>query len=325
MSAIDPVHGAVPAAQPCGGGAPAGGAIIPCILPWLPPLPCALLLILAIFIQLSAGAQPAIEQQGWYFFAHSTWDPVREEFGALSSIYGTLVSTALAMIIAVPLSLAIALFLVELAPPWLSTLVGGAPSSCWPPSRALSSACGVSFFWLPILADHFEPFVQRFLWWCPLFKGPPMGLGMITAGLVLALMILPFITSVTRDIFRTVPKEIRESAYGMGGTTWEVTRKVIVPYGLSGIMGASFLGLGRALGETMAVTFVIGNDHHINFSLFMPGNTASSTLANEFSEASDPHHLSALIELGLVLLIMSLIMQVIAQVWLRWMARKAGV
>jgi len=180
------------------------------------------------------------------------------------------------------------------------------------------------FVFAPYLADHLQPALQEQLGFLPLFQGPPLGIGMLSAGIILALMIIPFISSVTRDVFQMVPAVVKESGYGMGATTWEVTRKVTIPYGIQGVIGAAFLGLGRAIGETMAVTFVIGNNHEISASLFAAGNSIASTLANEFTEASEPLYLSSLIELGLVLFLITIVIQAVAHLWLRRMKRSRG-
>jgi phosphate transport system permease protein len=263
------------------------------------------------------------ERFGARFLVTQAWNPVTGEFGALSSIYGTLVSTAIAMAVAVPLSLIIALFLVELAPPRISRFVGGAIELLAAIPSIIYGMWGL-FVFAPFMADHVQPLLARVGGDFPLFSGPPMGIGMLTAGLILALMILPFITSVTRDVFRMVPAVVTESAYGIGSTTWEVTRKVTIPYGIQGIVGACFLGLGRAIGETMAVTFVIGNRHDISLSLFAAGSTIASTLANEFTEASEGLYLSTLVELGLVLFLITFGIQLAAQLWLRRTRRKMG-
>jgi len=180
------------------------------------------------------------------------------------------------------------------------------------------------FVFAPFMAEHVQPLLSDTLGFLPLFRGPPMGIGILTAGVILALMILPFVTAVMRDVFRMVPPVVKEASYGMGSTTWEVTRKVTLRYGSAGLVGAVFLGLGRAVGETMAVTFVIGNDHRISSSLFAPGNSIASTLANEFTEASDPLYLAALIELGLVLFLLTAVIQLGAQLLIRRATRHAG-
>jgi phosphate transport system permease protein len=180
------------------------------------------------------------------------------------------------------------------------------------------------FVFAPFMADQVQPFLQGWLGFLPLFEGPPMGIGMLTAGVILALMILPFISAVMREVFGMVPPVLKEAAYGMGSTAWEVTSRVTVPFAIRGLLGASFLGLSRAIGETMAVTFVIGNDHTISPSLFAAGNSIASTLANEFTEASDPLYLSALVELGLVLFLITLLIQLLAQLWLKRLQRLSG-
>jgi phosphate transport system permease protein len=292
---------------------------------WL-ALACAasiLALMVAFFVQLVHGAGLSIGKFGWRFVIHQEWDPYTGQFGALSSLYGTLVSTAIAMLIATPLSLVIALFLVELAPPIISRPVGSAIELLAAIPSIIYGMWGL-FVFAPFMANHVQPLLGKGLGWLPLFKGPPMGIGMLTAGIILALMVLPFISVVMRDIFRMVPPVLKESAYGMGATTWEVTRKITVRYGLRGLIGACFLGLGRAIGETMAVTFVIGNSHDIRASLFMPGTSIASTLANEFAEAAEPLYLSSLIELGLILFVVSFILQVAAHLWLSRLTRSMG-
>lgn len=289
-------------------------------------LSCALLLVLAtagILLELLRVSIPAMQQFGLGFLADSTWDPVKGQFGALSSIYGTLVSTLIAMVIAVPLSLAIALFLVELAPPAVSKVVGTGIELLAAVPSIIYGMWGL-FVFAPFMAEYVQPAIQSTLGWIPLFSGPPMGLGMLTAGIILALMILPFIASTMRDVFRMVPPVMKEAGYGLGATTTEVTRDVTVKYGLNGLIGASFLGLGRAIGETMAVTFVIGNNHRIAASLFAPSNSIASTLANEFAEASEPLYLSSLVALGLVLFLITLCIQLVARWWLKRLQVNTG-
>ena len=284
----------------------------------------AILVIMAgVFWELIRNSQPSIAKFGLGFITSNTWNPVTQEFGAASSIFGTMVCTLVAMGIAVPLSLAIDLFLAELAPPAVRRIAGTAIELLAAVPSIIYGIWGL-FVFAPLMADHVQPALQDSLGFLPFFQGPPMGIGILTAGLILALMIIPFISSVTRDIFEMVPIVVKESAYGMGATTWEVTRKVIIPYGLQGIMGACFLGLSRALGETMAITFVIGNNHTIGASLFASANSIASTLANEFTEAPEPIYLSALIELGLVLFVITFIVQVLAELVL-WKTGKKRV
>jgi phosphate transport system permease protein len=282
-----------------------------------------LLVILAIFVELAWNSRLSIQTFGWRFLVNE-WNPVREVFGAASSIYGTLVSTAIAMALAVPIGLVTALFLVELAPPRISKIVGTGVELLAAIPSIIYGMWGL-FVFAPFMARYIDPALRntlgRFL---PLFQGRINGQGMLTAGIILAIMILPFITAVTRDVFGMVPAALKESAYGMGATTWEVTRKVTVRYGFRGIIGAALLGLGRAIGETMAVTFVIGNKHEISASLFAPGTSITSALANEFAEASEPLYLSALIELGLILFLITFVIQAIAQVWLHRVSRTMG-
>lgn len=282
-----------------------------------------ILIMAGIFFQLVRDSGPSLHAFGARFLVTDRWNPVTGQFGALSSIYGTLVSTLIAMLIAFPLSLVSAIFLVELAPARLSRVVGYGIELLAAVPSIIFGMWGL-FVFAPYLADHVQPGLQKVLGFLPLFQGPPMGIGMLPAGIILALMVLPFTTAFMRDVLRMVPPMVNEAAYGMGATTLEVVRKVTVPYAVQGILGATFLGLGRAIGETMAITFVIGNDHGISASLYSAGNSIASTLANEFTEASDPLYRSSLIELGLVLFVMTLLVQVVAHFWLRRVKRSMG-
>jgi phosphate transport system permease protein len=282
-----------------------------------------LALVAAIFIELIRESAVSIDKFGIGFLWSAVWNPVTGEFGALSSIYGTLISTLIALLIAIPLSLVIALFLVELAPPFLARPVGRAIELLAAIPSIIFGMWGL-FVFAPLMADHVQPFLQGIFGDLGLFSGPPMGIGILTAGIILALMVLPFTTAVMRDVFSLVPPVLKEAAYGMGSTTWEVTHKVTIRYGMRGLMGGFFLGFGRAFGETMAVTFVIGNDHRLSASLFAPGNTIASTLANEFSEASDPLYLSSLVELGLIMLVITLLMQLLANRFIKRLQGEAG-
>ena len=282
-----------------------------------------LIIMAGILLKLIQDSELSLKKFGLGFLTSQEWNPVTGEFGAFSSIFGSVVSTVIALVLAVPLSLIIALFLVELAPPIISKPVGAAIELLAAIPSIIYGMWGL-FVFAPYMADHVQPFLNDTLGFLPLFQGPPIGIGMLTAGIILALMILPFISSVMRDVFQMVPSVVKESAYGIGSTTWEVTKKVTVRYGIKGMVGACFLGLGRAIGETMAVTFVIGNVHYISSSLFSPGNTIASTLANEFAEASEPLYLDSLIELGLVLFLMTLIIQVIAQLWIMRLEKSMG-
>ncbi len=282
------------------------------------------LLVVALLLnQLINNSTLAIQKFGLKFLCSQIWDPVLREFGALTSIYGTLVSTLIALILAVPLSVVIAIFLVELAPPVLSKIMGIAIELLAAIPSIIFGMWGL-FVFAPFMSNYIQPFLNKTLGFLPLFQGVPTGIGMLTAGIVLALMILPFISAMMRDIYAMVPNTIKESALGLGATSWEVASKISLRYGLSGLVGAALLGLGRAIGETMAVTFVIGNHHAIETSLFSPGNTISSTLANEFSEAADPLYLSALIELGLILYIMTFFIQLVAHRWMKRLKKRMG-
>ncbi len=275
-----------------------------------------LVLFAAIVAALWHESLPSLHKFGLSFLVSTAWDPVRDDFGALIPIAGTLLSTLLAMLIAVPVSIGVALFLAELAPEWMRAPFGVAIELLAAIPSIVYGMWGL-FVLSPIMADHVQPWLAEYFGFLPIFSGPPMGIGMLTAGLVLALMILPFIASVTRDVFLMVPQNLKEAAYGMGCTTWEVVRDIMIPYGKKGIAGAVFLGMGRALGETMAVTFVIGNAYHLTWSLFAPGNSIASTLANEFTEADSDVYLSSLVELGLVLFLITFIVLGLAQIWLR--------
>ncbi len=276
--------------------------------------------ILALFAAIVASlwheSLPAIHKFGFSFLTSTAWNPVKDDFGALVAIGGTLISTLLAMIVAVPVSIGTALFLAELAPGWMRTPFGVGIELLAAVPSIVYGMWGL-FTLSPLIADHMQPRLAAMFGFLPLFQGPAMGIGTLTAGLVLALMILPFIASVTRDVFLMVPQNLKEAAYGMGCTQWEVVRDVMIPYGRKGIAGGVFLGMGRALGETMAVTFVIGNAHRFSWSLFAPGNSIASTLANEFTEADSQIYLASLIELGLVLFLITFLVLGLAQWWLR--------
>ncbi len=271
---------------------------------------------IALIIVLWYQSRPSIHQFGFSFLTSTEWNPVTERFGAVIPIAGTLLSTLLALLFAVPLSMGIALFLAELAPHWLRAPLGTAIELLAAIPSIVYGMWGL-FVLAPLMADHVQPWLQAHFGFLPFFAGPTMGIGMLTASLVLTLMIIPFISAVTRDIFLMVPQPLKEAAYGLGCTTWEVVRDVMLPYGKKGIAGAIFLGMGRALGETMAVTFVIGNAYHLSWSLFAPGNSIASTLANEFTEADGTLYLSSLIELGLVLFLITFIVLGLAQTWVR--------
>lgn len=282
-----------------------------------------LLLMGLIFIELIQGSILSLKEFGFKFIYTNIWDPIHKQFGALSSIYGTLVSTLIAMIIALPLSIMIAFFLVEMSGARIRGWIGSGIELLAAIPSIIYGMWGL-FVFAPFMANYVQPAFVGLFGDIGLFSGPPIGIGILTAGIILAFMILPFITAVTRDVFKMVPVVLKESAYGMGSTKWEVAQKVTIRYGLQGIIGAAFLGLGRAIGETMAVTFVIGNAHRIATSLFAPANSITATLANEFTEASEPLYLSALIELGLILFAITFLIQIVAQLWLKKIKKNLG-
>jgi phosphate transport system permease protein len=278
-----------------------------------------LLLLAAVLVALVIGAMPAIRAYGIGFLWNQSWNPVKDLFGALPAVYGTLVTSTLAMLIAVPVGLGIAIFLTELCPPWARRPIGTLIELLAAIPSIIYGIWGL-FILAPVLQLTVQPFLVDLLGPVPilgvLFAGPPLGLGVLTAGLILAVMVLPFIAAVSRDVFQTVPAVLRESAYGIGATTAEVVRNIVIPYTRVGIVGGVMLGLGRALGETMAVTFVIGNAHHISASLLAPGTTISATLANEFTEAVDEMYTASLIELGLILFVITFIVLAAAKLML---------
>jgi len=281
---------------------------------------CAAYAVAGLFIVMMAvlwrESQPSIKAFGFGFLVSAEWNPITNQFGALIAIVGTLLTTLIAMLVALPVSIGIALFLSEIAPQWLRIPVGTAIELLAAIPSIVYGMWGL-FVIVPVMASSVEPWLIAHLGFIFLFSGPPMGVGILTAGLVLAVMITPFIASVTRDIFLMTPKSLKESAYALGATPWEVVKDVMLPYGKKGIVGASFLGLGRALGETMAVTFVIGNANRLSSSLLAPGNSIASSLANQFTEADGDLYLSALVELGLVLFLITFIVLTIAEIWLR--------
>ncbi len=282
-----------------------------------------LVVMTLLFIELVYNSRLSLEKFGFGFITKNIWDPVHGNFGAAASIWGTLVSTLIAMIIAVPLGILIAFFLVELLPPKFSKWIGTAIELLAAVPSIIYGMWGL-FVFAPFMAKYIQPALQSVFGESQLFSGPPLGIGMLTAGIILAFMILPFISSVVRDVFQMVPSVVKESAHGMGSTLWEVTSKITIRYGLQGIIGAGLLGLGRAIGETMAVTFVIGNSHVISTSLFSPANSITATLANEFAEASEPLYLSALIELGLILFLITFIIQMFSRIWLNRVKKSMG-
>ncbi len=285
------------------------------------------LLLAGIVVSLIVGALPAIRRFGLEFLVSATWNPVTEEFGALVPIVGTLLTSVIALLIGVPVSFGIALFLTELSPVWLRRPLGTAIELLAGIPSIIYGMWGL-FVFAPMFAEYVEPWIIDNLGGLPLvgalFRGPPIGVGILTAGIILAIMIIPFIASVMRDVFETVPALLKESAYGLGATTWEVVSRIVLPYTKVGVVGGIMLGLGRALGETMAVTFVIGNAHELHASLLMPGNSIASTLANEFTEAVGKIYSSALIELGLILFFIAFVVLSLARLMLMRMSRREG-
>jgi phosphate transport system permease protein len=279
--------------------------------------------ILSLFI----GALPAFDAFGFNFVFEERWNPVTERFGALAPIYGTVVTSFIAMLIAVPIGIMIALFLTELCPMWLRRPLGIAIELLAGIPSIIYGIWGL-FLFAPFLQTTLQPFLIATFGEVPLlsslFEGPPYGIGVLTASLILAIMVLPFITSISRDVFEAVPPVLKEAAYGIGCTTWEVFRNVVLPYTRVGVIGGFMLGLGRALGETMAVTFVIGNAHKISASILAPGTTISATIANEFTEAVGDIYTSSLIALGLILFVITFIVLATARYLLARIERRIG-
>ena len=280
-----------------------------------------------IIVSLVIGSLPALRAFGFDFLVTQKWNPVTERFGALAPIYGTLITSLIAMAIAVPLGLFVAMFLTELCPLWLRRPIGIAVELLAGIPSIIYGIWGL-FVFAPFLQSHVQPLLIDTFGEVPilssLFAGPPYGIGTLTAGLILAIMVLPFITSISRDVFDTVPAVLKESAYGLGCTTWEVFRNVVLPYTRVGVIGGVMLGLGRALGETMAVTFVIGNAHKIAPSILAPGTTISATIANEFTEAVGDLYTSSLIALGLILFAITLVVLAVARYLLLRVERRLG-
>jgi len=284
-------------------------------------------ILLAILVSLVIGSQLTLEKYGFSFIWSADWDPVREKFGALVPIYGTVVTSLIAMLIGVPVSFGIAIFLTELSPSWLKRPLGTAIELLAAIPSIIYGMWGL-FVFVPLFQAHLQPAIIDSLGNVPffgaLFAGPPIGIGMLTAGLILSIMVIPFITAVMRDVFEIVPPMLKESAYGLGATTWEVVWRVVLPYTKVGVIGGIMLGLGRALGETMAVTFVIGNAHRLAVSLNAPGNSIASALANEFTEAVGDVYYSALIELGLILFLITTVVLGLSKLLLLRLARHEG-
>jgi phosphate transport system permease protein len=283
--------------------------------------------LFATVIAITFDSWTAIQTFGvWRFLKSSEWNPVTQTFGAFPFIVGTLVSSAIAMVLAVPVSFGIAVFIAEIAPAWFKRPIAAAIELLAAIPSIVYGLWGLLVF-APVFA-RMEPWISQNLGAIPgigaLFQGPPMGIGMLTAGIVLAIMVLPYISSIMRDVFLIVPSSLRESAYAMGCTTWEVAWHIVLPYTRSAVIGGIFLGLGRALGETMAVTFVIGNSNVLSRSLLMPGATIPSVLANEFTEATTKLYLSSLIYLGLILIGVTLTVRILAVFLIRSLGRREG-
>ena len=286
-----------------------------------------LVILGGIIFSLVWGSWPALHKFGVSFLYEEVWNPVTEQFGAIAPIYGTVVTSLIAMLIAVPIGLFIALFLTELCPMWLRRPIGVAIELLAGIPSIIYGIWGL-FVFAPFLQQYVQPFLITVFGPVPvlstLFAGPPYGIGILTAGLILAIMVLPFITSISRDVFEAVPPVLKEAAYGLGCTTWEVARYVVLPYARVGVIGGVMLGLGRALGETMAVTFVIGNAHRISGSILAPGTTISATIANEFTEAVEDIYTSSLIALGLILFVITFIVLAIARLLLMRLNARVG-
>ncbi|MBV8704917.1 MAG: phosphate ABC transporter permease subunit PstC [Acetobacteraceae bacterium] len=286
-----------------------------------------LVVLAAIAAAMFVGGLPAFRAFGLPFLYGTVWNPVEKQFAAGVAIYGTLVTSLIAMLIAVPVSFGIAVFLTEVAPAWMRgpvataiELLAGVPS-------IIFGMWGL-FAFVPFMANYVEPWLNDHLGPIPgigvLFSGPPLGIGMLTAGIILGIMVIPFISAVMRDVFALVPGQLREAAFAVGATRWEVVRKVVLPYTSAAVIGGIFLGLGRALGETMAVTFVLGNAHDLSASLLMPGNSISAAIANEFTEADSPLYVSSLIALGFLLFVITFVVLCFGKLMLMRVARQGG-
>ncbi|THU04179.1 phosphate ABC transporter permease subunit PstC [Lampropedia puyangensis] len=286
-----------------------------------------LVVLVGIMISLLLSAWPAIKEFGIGFVFNPEWDPVMEDFGGLSMIYGTLATSVIALLIAVPVSFGIALFLTELAPPWLKRPLGTAIELLAAVPSIVYGMWGLMVFG-PILVTYFQQPLQAIFGKVPvigaLVSGVPMGIGVLPAGIILAIMIIPYIASVMRDVFEVTPPMLKESAYGLGSTTWEVMWKVVLPYTKAGVVGGVMLGLGRALGETMAVTFVIGNVAQLSTSLFDPATSITATLANEFAEAGEGLHQSSLFYLGMLLFFITFVVLTLSKLMLLRLQKNEG-
>jgi phosphate transport system permease protein len=304
-------------------------ALTDTIFHWACRLAAILVLVIlgGVFVSLVSGSWTALSKFGFPFLTTARWSPVTENFGALAPIYGTLVTSGIAILIAVPVGIGIAIFLTELCPRPLRRPIGIAVELLAGIPSIIYGIWGL-FVFAPFLQATLQPFLIDVFANVPvlnnLFAGPPYGIGILTSSLILAIMILPFIASITKDVFDTVPGVLKESAYGLGCTTWEVVRRIVIPHTRVGIMGGVMLALGRALGETMAVTFVIGNSHRLTASIIAPGTTISATIANEFTEADADVYVSSLMSLGLILFFITFLILAAARYMLLRMGRQAG-
>ncbi|EHR71293.1 phosphate ABC transporter, permease protein PstC [Burkholderiales bacterium JOSHI_001] len=316
-------HGAPPARRRVAPWADTVFAVLAHGAAWL-----TLALLVGIILSLVVGAAPAIQKFGLSFLWTAQWDPVQEKFGGLTMIYGTVVTAIIALVIAVPVSFGIALFLTELSPKWLKRPLGTAIELLAAVPSIVYGMWGLMVFG-PLLATHVQqPLQKAFSGWPllgALFSGPPVGMGLLSAGIILSIMVIPFIAAVMRDVFEVTPPLLKESAYGLGATTWEVVSQVVLPYTKTGVVGGIMLGLGRALGETMAVTFVIGNSNQLDsLSLFAAANSITSALANEFAEAGEGLHQASLIYLGLVLFFITLVVLTLSKLLLAQLKKSEG-
>jgi phosphate transport system permease protein len=311
-----------PSVRKSGAGADRAFHLITAGAAWL-----VLLLLGGVAVSMAWGGRLAFQTFGWHFVTGKDWDVVGAKFGAFVPIYGTLVTSAIALIIAVPVSIGIALFLTDIAPRWSRGPIAIAIELLAAIPSIIYGMWGL-FIFAPFMAANVEPWLNEHLGTKPvigvLFSGPPIGIGMLTAGIVLGIMVIPFIASVAREVFSAVPPALRESAVALGSTRWEILSRVTLPYTRSAIIGAVFLGLGRALGETMAVTFVLGNAHDLSLSLLMPSNSIAAAIANEFTEADTDLYRSSLIALGFLLFVVTFIVLTVAKLLLLRINRQLG-
>jgi phosphate transport system permease protein len=282
-----------------------------------------IVVLCAMALQMLRASEHSIAEFGLHFITSRIWDPVRETFGALPFIYGTVVSSLLALAMAVPISIGVAIFLSELAPAWLRGVMGFLVELLAAVPSVVYGLWGI-FALAPWLREVVEPALGRTLGFLPFFQGPHQGFGMLAGGMILAIMIIPTISSVSREVLRAVPDSLREGAMALGATRWEAVRIAVLPYARSGLIGAAILGLGRALGETMAITMVIGNRSEISLSLFAPSYTMASVIANEFTEATSELYLSALAEVGLLLFVVTVLLNVVARLLVWRVSRLSG-